>query len=103
MAFKDDYTHISNFTHGQRYQQYLSSSHWKSVRQFALALNRARCQKCGVSDRKRPMNVNHLHYRTIGRESPSDVMVLCDICHAIEHGIAANDPQYDLFDEAESP
>jgi len=65
------------------YKKYLLSKHWKSFSK-SIRIKRKVCEHCGI-DRK--LNVHHLHYNTIGREQPCDVLLLCRRCHKIVHGI----------------
>lgn len=73
---------------------YLRSRHWKQFRQEALKAANWECEfpGCDVVDPGKPnverikyyfpkmvqpLDVHHLHYRTLGRESLKDVSVLC--------------------------
>lgn len=66
------------------YADYLKSSEWLATRAWALERAERRCQLCGTSDR---LEVHHSNYRNLGRERPSDVIVICRGCHAKHHGI----------------
>jgi len=63
----------------QQYREYLRSPEWQRKRQAAFAHYGRECQWCG--DKKR-LQVHHLHYRTLGSESPEDLEILCPGCHA---------------------
>ena len=64
------------------YQAYLSSAHWQEFRNKAHIYYRYRCAVCGTDWRKRSyLAVHHLHYRTLGHESLSDVRLLCSAHH----------------------
>ncbi len=46
----------------------------------AAVISRAagRCEKCGERAR---LQLHHLHYESVGRETPEDLTALCDDCH----------------------
>lgn len=63
-----------------RYQQCISSAHWKSLKREVIEQRGSRCERCkgeGVS-----LELHHLHYRSLGSEHPEDVELLCADCHA---------------------
>jgi hypothetical protein len=60
-----------------RYKTYLQSEHWKAFRKKVYS-KRRHCQNCGIT---KNLNIHHKHYRTVGNESESDVIVLCNPCH----------------------
>lgn len=64
------------------YADYLSTRHWRETRIRALRRAGFRCERC---DRK-ALQVHHLTYERLGRESPLDLEVLCKPCHALHHG-----------------
>lgn len=68
-----------------KYKEYLRSHKWMRKRKKMLALCGSQCENCGNTKR---LQVHHLHYRTLGRESVNDLKLLCDSCHKKEHGIA---------------
>jgi hypothetical protein len=83
-----------------KYELYLLSEHWQNFRKEVLR-HRRFCERCHLG---RPwakyfygqdLNVHHLNYACLNRETHADVAVLCVRCHAEEHGVAA--PQ--LFPE----
>ena len=63
--------------------QYGQTFHWKTFRKSILKGRSNVCESCGHSFYT--MHVHHLHYKSIGRESPSDVQLLCEICHEQKH------------------
>lgn len=67
------------------YADYLSSDHWKRTRDAARERVGNRCQKCGSDFR---LCVHHETYVRRGRELPSDLTVLCKVCHKQVHGLA---------------
>lgn len=64
-----------------RYTKYLQSSHWQSLR--AQVLNRDKCCQHCWSDLN--LQVHHLSYRGLGNEGLSDLITLCEDCHAQTH------------------
>lgn len=75
----------------QQYKDYLKTSHWRMFRERVLlrvfVSGCYKCESCGELCRRSELDVHHLHYKTIGRERPTDVKVLCHDCHADEHDI----------------
>lgn len=65
------------------YQEYLKSSHWRGVREYALLRADYRCQLCNSS---KPLDVHHRTYEGKGAEDYRDVIALCRDCHAKFHG-----------------
>lgn len=64
------------------YYEYLESEQWQIVRNAAFATHGQKCQICHRTDR---LQVHHLHYRTVFREQPCDLEVLCAGCHMNRH------------------
>lgn len=62
----------------QRYRKVIWSSPWKvfASEQRNMATG---CERCGAPD---PAQVHHLHYGTLGRERPQDVLIVCRGCHS---------------------
>lgn len=65
------------------YSAYLRSPEWAKRRDEAIARVGGRCQGCSSTDR---LEAHHLTYERVGHERPTDLMVLCDLCHSHEHG-----------------
>ncbi len=61
---------------------YLQSAHWKRVREKTLELNRHSCQICGSSER---LEVHHITYVNLYRETSEDLACLCHECHDAVH------------------
>lgn len=72
--------------HAAAYMRYLRSPEWRAHRERALAAADHRCQRCGAPDE---LEVHHLSYDRLGFERPQDLQVLCNPCHALEHGRGA--------------
>ena len=70
-----------------RYLQYLQSPEWSALRLTAIEQTGGKCQRCGYIG---GLEVHHLHYRTLGRESQRDVLVVCKPCHEKEDELRAN-------------
>ena len=76
-----------------RYQRVIRSARWKSLRLLAIAASGGTCTRCHRPGRKprsgqyvgRVLQLHHLHYDTLGRESLDDVRLLCADCHRAEH------------------
>lgn len=66
------------------YKKYLWTPEWEMTR--LLALNRAdfKCQYCGYKDK---LQVHHFSYATRGCERDEDLIVLCNNCHELNHGL----------------
>jgi RecQ family ATP-dependent DNA helicase len=62
------------------YEKYLESHRWKEFSKDILAKH----ENCQICERK-AQHVHHLHYRTLGREDPEDIMALCEKCHCFIH------------------
>lgn len=67
------------------YRAYLDSPQWHAFRERALRHYGERCNRC---KRRRSqllqgewLEVDHLHYRTVGHEQLGDVQILCNTCH----------------------
>lgn len=67
----------------EAYERYLHSPAWKAKRLDALDRAGHRCAGCTATD---ALQVHHLTYERLGFERLTDLMVLCEQCHALEHG-----------------
>jgi len=69
------------------YGDYLKTPHWRRVRASMLLLNNTFCQHCDTQlwDKMHKLHVHHLTYERIGCERFSDLMLLCETCHALMH------------------
>lgn len=72
--------------------EYGKTFHWKTFRESIIKGRSNVCESCGYSPHYRKksryfitMHIHHFHYRSIGKESPSDVQLLCEICHEQKH------------------
>ena len=66
------------------YAEYLQTDHWKRVRQMKLNRSDGRCEKCPA---RKNLQVHHKTYEHRGLEDYylDDLILLCDICHRLEH------------------
>jgi 5-methylcytosine-specific restriction endonuclease McrA len=66
------------------YEGYLKTEHWKDARADAIYRADYKCQLCSEKDRQ--LQVHHNNYECLGNEGYSDMIALCDQCHARHHG-----------------
>ncbi len=73
------------------YFDYLKSKEWLSVRIRLFKLRGRKCEDCGAT---KLLQVHHITYARLFNESLSDLKILCDSCHKLEHGKLGNyDPK----------
>jgi len=60
------------------YAQYMASKEWRIKRQEAIRTHLERCDVCGA---KESLRVSHRHFKTLYKETPQDLDVLCPDCH----------------------
>ncbi len=63
------------------YADYMQSECWTDKSRAYRAMV-GRCENCGATS---GLSVHHRHYRTLGRERPEDLIVLCSDCHQARH------------------
>lgn len=78
----------------QRYTDNLASPGWKARRDHMLDIANNRCEWCSGTNVE--LQVHHLHYRTLGKEDPTDLIVLCDDCHLLIHNPGSEPDQAQL-------
>jgi len=66
------------------YPEYLKTTEWKIKARAAKEKVNNRCQLCNSHSPKN-LNVHHNNYLNIGNELDSDLIVLCEDCHAKHH------------------
>lgn len=66
------------------YREYLKSDHWARRRAEALLRFGNKCALCGSAEE---LNVHHNTYERLGREAPTDLVVLCREHHEKFHDI----------------
>lgn len=64
------------------YLLYLTSDHWKQFRQQMIFTSGKVCQVCS---QRRHIEIHHLNYYCLGKETPQDVIILCRQCHQRVH------------------
>lgn len=74
------------------YSDYLASEHWRQFR--AEYYHSATCQnikarfgeyRCEFCFTCGPLNLHHMTYERLGKELPSDVVLVCSSCHLAIH------------------
>lgn len=69
------------------YKAYIHSKAWQTKRRMMFALYDC-CALCGS---KENLQVHHLHYDTLGKETAKDLAVVCLTCHEDLHGRSFTD------------
>ena len=70
------------------YKNYLKSQHWAFMRSRIIQ-SHPYCEICKSSEK--PLQVHHLSYKRLGNEKDSDLIPLCDKCHAAIHKMEKSD------------
>lgn len=65
------------------YPQYINTQHWRNIKKAYKYSHEYKCQHCG--DTSPGLHLHHLTYERIGNERMSDLMYLCELCHAVVH------------------
>lgn len=66
------------------YRRYIKSRIWKAIRGAAIHRAGGKCEHCRGTEQ---LQVHHVKYpKVFGTEEPWMLRVLCDPCHAEEHG-----------------
>lgn len=78
------------------YKELLKDRRWQKRRLEVLAAAGWKCQKCGSTDDKKPLDVHHTFY--IPGHAPwkyenDDLRVLCEDCHKLEHRLPPSPAQ----------
>ena len=60
------------------YKDYLNSNHWIEFRRKIYSTRKI-CQGCSSSKKK--LNIHHRNYKSLGKETEDDIIVLCEECH----------------------
>lgn len=66
----------------KKYSEYLKSAKWKAFRKQALIHYGSVCSKCPSTTK---LQVHHLTYINIFKETLADVVILCKSCHGVAH------------------
>lgn len=67
------------------YSAYLRTKHWNMLREKYFTLNKNICCWCGSVDY---VQLHHLNYKNIGKESLDDLVPLCKSCHKELHKVS---------------
>jgi hypothetical protein len=67
----------------EKYQAYLCSREWGLKREAVHKRAEGKCERCQWRDGKA---VHHQTYARIYNERLTDLILLCDVCHAYQHG-----------------
>ncbi len=70
------------------YRKYLASPEWKAI---AHETRIRYGNECALCCSRFGLEVHHRHYQTVGRERPSDLVLLCQKHHRMFHGTEASD------------
>lgn len=72
----------------ETYRRYLKTQHWQQIRTEVLQRANGRCERCGYEPWKPgALQVHHLSYDRVGRESLEDLVAICPRCHMKIHGV----------------
>jgi len=63
------------------YKEYLKTEHWKEVRKS----KRIKKHHCAICGSKECLQVHHLNYDCLWKETTGDLRLLCDNCHKLVH------------------
>ena len=76
------FTYWQSQSHKSNYRRYLKSLDWYLIRQKMLKICEYECELC---ESKKKLEVHHMTYDNLFEERLSDLMVLCEECHADQH------------------
>lgn len=71
------------------YSAYLSTKHWRYTRQKKIDSTNGKCEDCGADHE---LDVHHLNYALLGRESIINLVTLCRSCHSKKHNLISLHP-----------
>lgn len=79
------------------YQKYVKTDCWSLRRQMYLKKHPS-CEGCGqsvqpLSGKSLILQVHHLTYERLGRESDDDLLAVCEGCHRLMHGLPGATPK----------
>jgi hypothetical protein len=76
----------------REYTNYINSARWRNIRTLMIKQAGGKCASCGAAGTpSKPLEVHHKTYERLGRESMSDLDVLCRPCHEIADAKRAQD------------
>jgi HNH endonuclease len=82
MSSSESYEYLIDLYRTSKYEVYLATNHWQTLRERALESQGRACRRCGAT---RALHVHHRTYERIGRELLEDLEVLCATCHQRRH------------------
>lgn len=62
--------------------QYLQSPEWKALKQIKLEQSNHKCELCNSTSN---LHLHHLTYERLGNELLTDLIILCNYCHQLQH------------------
>lgn len=68
---------------GKTYAEYLRTDQWRKRRAKTIEHYQGKCYCCGLDGHE----VHHRTYKRMGKEIPSDLVLLCQPCHAAVHDL----------------
>lgn len=82
----------------EAYNKHLASKEWRQTKKLVRSQSihergDVACSRCGMSERQNRLEYgeglhgHHVTYERFGYERPEDVVLLCSLCHAWEHGL----------------
>lgn len=83
-AAKERQTLLSNMP----YKEYLQTTEWQDIRKHKLRKAHYKCELCNSASL---LHVHHKTYENRGNERDSDLIVLCESCHAKFHNKLAKE------------
>ena len=82
----------------EEYNRYLKTPYWQRRRKEILRRDEYMCVGCSS---KKNLQVHHMTYSNLGRESDRDLVTLCKECHENQHCLDLNkDKKEELIKEA---
>jgi 5-methylcytosine-specific restriction endonuclease McrA len=63
------------------YKEYLKTEHWKEIR----SKKKIKKHHCAICGSKENLQVHHLNYDCLWKETTEDLRVLCNKCHELAH------------------
>jgi 5-methylcytosine-specific restriction endonuclease McrA len=76
-------------SHRSYYRWVLKSRRWRKLRRLAYERSHGRCVRCGRRKSLGVLQLHHKTYKKLGKERLSEVELLCDDCHRVQHHLAA--------------
>ena len=65
--------------------KYLSSKHWKIIKNKIYDKYSGECQKCHSIISREKADIHHITYKRLGNEKESDLILYCKNCHTNVH------------------